>query len=100
METSLSANNKICVYSVFYSLSLVNLKNQNSEDILQCILMLVFIFIVIIFLQVYRWWSRKVINEVNREDITADDFTIFVQNLPITNLSSTFEKDLETFFSS
>ena len=91
-------NDSVACYSTYATIySLYNVKNDGFTVYNQQWLNLGVVVGLSILLQLMRYQMRLMSEECDQRDLSASDYTLFVENIP-KNLQIDYERELKTFF--
>ncbi|KAL4483923.1 hypothetical protein ABPG72_013929 [Tetrahymena utriculariae] len=90
---------EVCKKNWITVISLGNKQEQKTLMFIQEILNLATVIIIIILLQIFRRYQRKLDSECDEADISANDYTLLFQNIPLEYdaIHSDYDDDLKLF---
>ncbi|KAL4435368.1 hypothetical protein ABPG74_022851 [Tetrahymena malaccensis] len=89
----------VCKKNWITVISLGNKQEQKTLMFVQEILNLATVIIIIILLQIFRRYQRKLDSECDEADISANDYALLFQNIPLEfdAINSDYDDDLKLF---
>ncbi|EAS04833.2 kinase domain protein (macronuclear) [Tetrahymena thermophila SB210] len=90
---------QICKKNWITVISLGNKQEQKTLMFVQEILNLATVIIIIILLQIFRRYQRKLDSECDEADISANDYTLLFENIPLEfdAINSDYDDDLKLY---
>lgn len=82
-EDEYTSDDEVCYDYYYLYLSLANKKTDTDAMNIASWLNFVLILVLIILIQVMRWHVRKTASQCDERDISASDYTVMVEHIPI-----------------